>query len=183
MLRARRPCGLPGLTCCLLCVLALPLAALFAQDARLPSTHAKSISEKPVTVPVANTPTLLMVGFAKASSTADNAWWKQAEPLCQANPKMACYEVAVLESVPRFIRSMVLGSMRKGVPAAHQDTFLTVFENESQWKQVLAYSTADDAYIALIDSAGKIVWKTHGNAAAANQGVLSQALASAHLPD
>ena len=154
-----------------------------AQQAKLPSTHAKSLSGQSVTVPAANSVTLVIVGFTKASSTADNAWWKQAEPLCRTNSRITCYEAAVLESVPRLVRSMVVGSMKKGVPADHQDSFLTVFENESQWKQAFGYSSPDDAYVALVDGSGNFLWKTHGNASAANGAVISEAMRSAHLGD
>lgn len=136
-------------------------------QAKLPVTDTKSLSGKQVKVPAQDRLTLVVAGFTKASSDADAAWWKKAAPLCQQNPQVACYQVAVLESAPRFVRPMIVGSMKRGTPPAQQDIFLTSFENEKAWKQALSYSAPDNAYVALIDSSGTVLWLQNGGKDAA----------------
>jgi hypothetical protein len=151
---------------------ALPMLA----QAKLPATETKSLSGKQVQVPVANHLTLLVTGFTKASSDADGAWWKKAAPLCKQNPQLACFQVAVLEDAPRLIRPMIVGGMRHGMTAEQQETFLTSFENEKAWKQALSYSAADNAYIALVDSSGAILWVQNGSKQAGDLSGLARVL-------
>jgi hypothetical protein len=142
-------------------ILSSALALLSAQQ--LPPTHAKTLSGRSVTLPVPDHPqTFLAVGFSKASSDAVKAWWIQARALCQAHPAVACYEAAVLEDAPSFIHGMIVSSMKRGMEPDRQDTFLTVFENEAAWKQAFGFSAPDDAYLAIFDKTGKVVWRTSG---------------------
>jgi hypothetical protein len=150
----------------------LPLAA----QAKLPATETKSLSGKQVQVPVANHLTLLVTGFTKSSSEADGAWWKKAQPLCKQNPQLACYQVAVLEDAPRFVRPMILGGMRHGMTPEQQDLFLTSFQNEKAWKQAMSYSAPDNAYIALVDSSGAILWLQNGGKQAGDLSGLERVL-------
>lgn len=143
----------------------------------LPLTHGKTLSGDAVTLPDSNhAQTLIIAGFSKNSSSSVKAWWEQAQTLCQAHPEVACYQVAVLEEVPSFVRGMVLGSMKRGTPAAEQRSFVTVFENESAWKQTLAFNAPDDAYLGLFDKSGKLLWHTSGGEKAASSAGLQPAL-------
>jgi hypothetical protein len=151
----------------MLWMLLLASSLLTWAQAKLPVTETKSLSGKQVKVPAQDRLTLLVAGFTKASSEADTAWWKKAEPLCKQNPQVACYQVAILESAPRFVRLMIVGSMKRGMPPAQQDIFLTSFENEKAWKQAFSYSAPDNAYLALVDSTGAVLWLQNGGRDAA----------------
>jgi hypothetical protein len=142
----------------------------------LPATHGKSVSGKGVTLPASDRPyTLIVAGFTKSSSAPVKAWWEKAQGLCASQPMVACFRVAVLEDVPGFIRGMVVGGIRRDLPPAQQDTFVTVFENESAWKQAFGFSVTDDAYLGLFDSAGKPLWHASGSEAASNSAAIAKA--------
>jgi hypothetical protein len=146
----------------------------------LPVTHGKTLSGEAITLPQPDhAQTLIIAGFTKGSSTAVKAWWEQAKALCQAHPQVACYRVAVLEEVPGFIRGMVLGGMKRDMPQAEQANFVTVFENESAWKRIVAFNAADDAYLGLFDKGGKLLWHTSGGEKAANSAALLPAFDAA----
>ena len=150
----------------------LPIRA----QSKLPVTEAKSLSGKQVKVPAPDRLTLVIAGFTKGSSDADSAWWKKAAPLCQRNPQLACYEVAILESAPRFVRPMIVSSMKRGIPPAQHDMFLTLFENEKAWKQAMSFSAPDNAYLALVDSNGAILWLQNGGKEAGDLSGLARVL-------
>lgn len=145
-------------------------------QAKLPVTETKSLSGKQVKVPAPDRLTLLVTGFTKASSEADRAWWKQAAPICKQNPQLACYQVAVLEDAPRFVRPMIVGGMRRGTPPEQQDVFLTSFQNEKEWKQAVSYSAPDNAYLVLVDSSGAILWQQSGGKVAGDLSGLTRVL-------
>jgi predicted transcriptional regulator len=72
------------------------------------------------------------------------------------------YQMPVLESVPKLIRSMVLKSMKSSVPKAEQPHFMPTFSDELAWQKVAQYANADDAYVLVVDGEGKVQWQTSG---------------------
>lgn len=142
----------------------------------LPVTHAKTLSGAVVALPALDhAATLILAGFSKNSSSSVKAWWLQAKALCEAHPQVACYRAAVLQDAPGFIRGMIIGGMKKDMTSAEQEGFVTVFENEAAWKQSFAFGAADDAYVALFDKDGKLLWRASGGEKAANSTALAQA--------
>jgi hypothetical protein len=139
----------------------------------LPVTHGKTLSGEAITFPQPDhAQTLIIAGFSENSSVAVKAWWEQAKSLCDAHAQVACYRVAVLEDVPGFIRGMVLGGMKRDMPQAEQGSFVTVFENESAWKRILAFNIAGDAYLGLFGKDGKLLWRASGGEKAASSTAL-----------
>ena len=67
----------------------------------------------------------------------------------------------MLEDAPRFVRGMIVHSM-KGATPARQDHFLVVVKGEAELKKAASFAEADDAYVLLLDGAGQIRWRTHG---------------------
>ena len=148
-------------------------SALQAQQgtpsASLPVTHTKTLSGKAITVPVSDhAQTFLVVGFSHASAASVKAWWLQAADLCKSHPAVACYEAAVIQEAPSFVRGMITSGMKHDMPAEVQETFLTVVENEPALKQVFGFSAPDDAYLGIFDKSGKLLWRTSGGEKAAN---------------
>ncbi len=142
---------------------------------QLPPTQAKTLSGRSITLPVPDrTQTFLAVGFSKASSDAVKAWWLQAKAICQAHPAVACYEAAVIEDAPSFVRGMIISGMKRGMEPDRQDTFVTVVENESAWKQAFGFSAPDDAYLAIFDKSGKLLWRTNGAESVANSAAIAK---------
>ncbi len=160
--------------------LAFLLAALSGaggtlQAQELPPTPAKTLSGRAVTLPVPDHPqTFLAVGFSKASSDAVKAWSLQAKAICHAYPAVACYEAAVIEDAPVFVRGMIVSGMKHGMDPDRQDTFLTVVENEAAWKQAFGFSAPDDAYLAIFDNTGKLLWRMNGAGSAANASTIAK---------
>lgn len=144
------------------------LAALTAQaqtssSTALPPTHATTLAGTSLTLPVPGHPTLLLVGFSRQSGAAADAGWKQAQPFCAAQPEVACYEVAMLEDAPAFIRGMIVHGIRTGQPQSKHNQFVIVVEQEAVWKQALQVENTDYATAVLLDSTGKISWQTSGD--------------------
>jgi hypothetical protein len=140
----------------------------------LPSTPAKTLTGRAITLPGSDhAQTLLIVGFSKASSAAVKAWWLQAADLCKAHPAVACYKGAVLQDVPSFMRGMIVGGIKRDLSATEQDDFVTVVDNEAAWKQAFAFSAADNAYLAIVDRTGKVLWRATGEDKEANSAVIA----------
>ena len=72
------------------------------------------------------------------------------------------YQMPVLESVPKFVRGMVLKSIKSGVPEREQPHFLPTFSDEAEWRKIVRYANPDDAYVLVVDREGKVRWQTSG---------------------
>ena len=137
----------------LLVAVALPCWGVLAQS--LPATEGETLSGKPTTLArdVSGKPAVVVIGFSKASSSETAAWAKRLKGDASL-AGMAVYQVAVLEEVPKLVRGMVKSSIRGSVPAADQGTFVMLFHDEAQWKELAHYGKADDAYVVVLDAHG-----------------------------
>jgi hypothetical protein len=137
----------------LLVAVALPCWGVLAQS--LPATEGETLSGKPTTLArdVSGKPAVVVIGFSKASSSESAAWAKRLKGDASL-AGMAVYQVAVLEEVPKLVRGMVKSSIRGSVPAADQGTFVMLFHDEAQWKELAHYKNADDAYVVVLDRSG-----------------------------
>jgi hypothetical protein len=145
-------------------LLLLACSAVPAWAGTLPHFDLETLSGKPVSLPEAGRGrvTLLIVGFSRASQGPTGAWRGRFDGDFGKDPRYAMYQIAVLERVPRLIRGMVVGGMKKSIPPGRQDKLLVVFHDAEKWKEVMGFAAPDDAYVALLDPNGKVTWRRHG---------------------
>ena len=148
----------------LFCLVAAIATAQTPQAESLPHVEGVALSGKKIVLPddARGKVSLLVIGFSRKSGDATRAWVTRFRKDFGADPRYAAYPVAVLEDAPRFLRGIILGSMRKNTPLAEQDQFVVIFQGEADLKKVVAYSAADDAYLILLDSSGAVHWRGHG---------------------
>lgn len=147
------------LTCFLL------VAIAFAQTAeQLPITEGENFAGNKVVLPdtAKGKVAVLIFGFTKASKTATSAWADKIFSEFGSQSGFALYQLPVLESVPGFIRRMVISSMKKGVRENMRDHFVPVLHGEAELKKLVGYNEADDAYLVMLDPSGQIVEQKHG---------------------
>jgi hypothetical protein len=102
--------------------------------------------------------TLLIITFSKAAGELGRGW---NDPFLKDYPqddKVTSYAIAMLEDVPSLLRGMVRGGIKKGVPSSMRRRFLTVKQDENQWKQYLSLKNDRDPYLILLDGNGHLQW-------------------------
>ncbi len=136
---------------------------LAAHAQTLPTTEFETLAGGNLTLPAAaqGHAALLIAGFSHAASKPTTAWGKQLAPDCKAVGAL-CYNIAVLEAVPRFVRRMVIGGIRSGVAPEKRAQFLILLHDEDAWKKLCGFSDPDGAYLLLIARDGHIAWKFAG---------------------
>jgi len=136
----------------------------------MPNIRGESLSNQQVELPSAASGNIavLVLGFSKASKEPTNAWAKKLSSDFAQQPGFVLYQLPVLESVPRFVRGMVISSMRKSVAPQLRDHFVPLLNGESELKKLVGYHEPDDAYLILLDREGKIAAQTHGPLSEAN---------------
>jgi hypothetical protein len=133
-------------------------------SATLPRMEGETLSSKKIILPddARGKIALLSIGFSKKGGDTSRAWGDRFKKDFSADPRYALYPVAVLEDVPRFVRGMILGGMRRGVPAQEQDRFVTLFQGEADLKRFVGFSAENEAYLLLLDAKGEVQWRGHG---------------------
>ena len=139
-------------------------ASLFAQT--IPHMEAETLSGKKIVLPdaAAGHPAVLIVAFSRAGGDASGRWNKQLRQELASDPGLHFFTVAVLQDAPKLVRGMIRHGMRGRVPQDQQDSFALLYMDEDVWKKLVDFSEADDAYVLLADSTGKIHWRIHGKA-------------------
>jgi hypothetical protein len=105
---------------------------------------------------------VLVLGFSKASKTPTSAWGNRIETDFATTADFVLYQLPVLEEVPGVIRGMVISNIKKGVPEDRRGYFVPALRGESDLKKLVNYKEPDDAYLILLDRAGRIAYQMHG---------------------
>ncbi len=130
----------------------------------LPRIEGENLAGKDVVLPDASAGevAVLIFGFSKASKNPTNAWATKLYDDLGNRSGFEIYQLPVLEDVPRFIRGMVISSMKKGVAQNRRDHFIPIVRGGDELKKLVNYREPDDAYLVLIDRSGMIVQQEHG---------------------
>jgi len=130
----------------------------------MPRVEGETLSGKKILLPddARGKIALLAIGFSRKGGNATRAWSDRFKNEFGADPRFAVYPLAELEGAPRFVRGMIVGSMRKGTPTADRDRFVTLFQGTEELKRFVGFSTSDEAYLLLLDANGTVQWRGHG---------------------
>jgi quercetin dioxygenase-like cupin family protein len=132
--------------------------------AALPRLEGETLSGKKIVLPddAHGKIALLAIGFSRQGGDATRVWSDHFKKDFGADPRFAVYSVAELEGAPRFVRGMIVGSIRKGIPTAERDRFVTLFQGSEGLKRFVGFSGSDDAHLLLLDADGTVQWRGHG---------------------
>ncbi len=130
----------------------------------MPTIEGESFAGRKVILPDATGGKVgvLIFGFTKASKEPTSAWAAKIQSDFGSRAGFEMYQLPVLEDVPRFIRGVVISSIKKGVPEGLRDHFVPILQHESELKKFVRYQEKDDAYLVVLDTTGRVVYQLHG---------------------
>ncbi len=114
---------------------------------------------------------VLTFGFSRNSAKAMAAWDKQIAPVFSNAPKVAYFEIPVLEGVPGLVKGFILRGMRRSTSKQEQSRFAPAYAGEAALKRIVGFGEPDAAYVVVTDRDGTVVWSSH--AAPSDVGVQS----------
>jgi hypothetical protein len=146
-------------------VVGLLLGGVQAFCQGLPGTTGETLSGKRIVLAdaVRGHAAVLVAGFSKDAGDGCGLWAKALRGDA-AFAGVAVYQVASLERAPGFVRGMIKNSMRKGVAAGEQDSFVVLTQDEKLWRRYFGVSEEKEPYVVLLDAAGMVKWHGHGAA-------------------
>jgi len=123
----------------------------------MPSLRVTSLEGQSLSLPdpVADV-TVLVVGFSQKAGDKVKPWADRFERDFAAEPRFACYSIAVLAGVPPIIRPLVLGFIKNGTEPKDRSRLFTTIQDEEAWKAVVGFHGPDDPYIVIVDREGRI---------------------------
>ena len=113
---------------------ALALVLSVADAQTIPEAHCTSLAGTTVNLPadLRGRTAILVLGFSRDSQESVTPSGAAASPpTSPTSPTVSFYELAMLESVPRIMRGLVVRSMKKDVSERNQPHFLPVTGNEA----------------------------------------------------
>jgi hypothetical protein len=148
---------------------------------QIPGVKTKALDDSEVVLPKAGSRQVLVlvVGFSKKGGDVCGVWSRQIAAEYGGDAGVAYYSLPMLEEAPSFLRPMIEHGMKNGATAKELAHMAPVTAGEQQWKKVVGYAAADDAYLVVADAQGKLVWQGHGAYSDAALGELKKAVASA----
>jgi len=102
---------------------------------------------------------VLVIGFSKASAKISRPWLdgcRSAAASGQAGSGAYCYDVRMLEGVPRSFRGTVERSMRSGYPVELQRQTLLVYTENDAWRERVGADDDKTPYVVGIDKDGRV---------------------------
>lgn len=148
-----------------------PLAAANASKLplgdELPPLEGKTLSGDVAALPrdTKGHPAILVIGFTKGAAKVTRPWLdgcrsagaaSAAEAASAAASAVTCYDVRMLEDVPRIFRGMVERGMRSGLPIELQRRTLLVYAENEAWRERVGAKEEKTAYVLGCDKEGRI---------------------------
>jgi hypothetical protein len=148
----------------LLFATAISTAQTLRPGTTIPQIRGATLEDQDIILPdaVRGKVALLIITFSKAAGELGRGW---NDPFLNDYPqddKVTSYAIAMLEDVPSLLRGMVRGGIKKSVPSSMRHRFLTVKQDENQWKQYVGLKSDKDPYLILLDRNGQLQWMHSG---------------------
>ena len=127
----------------------------------LPALEATTLNGDPAALPrdAKGHPAVIVMGFSKAATKVTRPWLDNCRTAAASKPggsTVSCYDVRMLEDVPRSFRGMVERSMKSGYPIELQRQTLLVYIGNDAWRERVGATDAKSAYVIACDKEGRV---------------------------
>lgn len=139
---------------------AAPPDPLLVPGTPLPAVETTTLAGEAVALPgeASVNGAVLVIGFSKEAATLTSEWMDGclAATRQPGREKVACYDVRMLEEVPRLFRGMMEKGMKKGYPPDRQKRTLLVYTGNEAWRGRLGVGDPNSAYVLGCDGTGRV---------------------------
>jgi len=124
----------------------------------LPALGGKTLAGPPLTLPLpSGRAALLVLGFSRDAAQAMVPWLQACRSRPDSgDPAVDCYDVRMVQGIPRLLRGFVEKGMRKESPAELLASTLLVYRDNDLWKRRLGVRDPDTAHVVLLSSDGRV---------------------------
>lgn len=127
----------------------------------LPTLEAQALSGQQAVLPrdARGHGFVLVVGFSKAAAKTSRPWMdgcRVAAAARSAAPELDCYDVRMVEDVPRVFRGAVEHGMKSGLPVELQRNALLVYSENAAWRERLEMTDKKGTSVIACDAKGRV---------------------------
>jgi hypothetical protein len=199
---ARKPANSTGMLCCLIAAALLFLTAgavpLYAADAasgekgtvmqttenqnigkKFPAVNAETLEGNKAIVPddAAGKVTLVVVAFLRENQSQLDSWLNPFYEKFGSRKDVMFYEVPMISGGYRFMKPIIDGGMRGGLPKFKHKHVVTMYGDVQSYQQALGLDVRN-GYAFLLDRNGIIRWQEQGFSTPATRTALFEATAA-----
>ena len=155
----------------LLILLAAPLRATEVLDRRadrpgvFPVIAAETLRERKVRLPdeLKGERNLLLIAYEREQQEDIDTWLAVLDTLALTPPAFAYYELPTISSGMRWMRAVIDGGMRQGIPdRAQRDRTITLYLDVDWFRTQIGTADRDDIAALLVDREGNILARWFG---------------------
>lgn len=130
---------------------------------RFPEVRTKSLARSPVAIPAAaaGQVALIAVAFLRESQSQLDSWLEPFVKEFGSRDEFTFYEVPMISSGYKFMRFMIDGGMRAGIPEYKHPHVVTMYGDVERYVNELGLD-ARYGYAFLLDQEGIIRWQGEG---------------------
>ena len=100
---------------------------------------------------------LVVVAFKRQQQQDVDTWMPFLKTLARRRPAVRVYEIPTLGRGYRFMRGIIDGGMRSGIPdSATRAATITLYIDKAPFKRSLALNDEDHIYVLLVDRSGHV---------------------------
>lgn len=122
---------------------------------------------------------LVVVAFQRAQQRDVDDWMPYLRALASRRPDIALYELPTLGSGYRWMRGIIDGGMRRGIPdAAVRAATITLYIDKRPFRRALELADENQICVLVVDRQGRIYWRAEGRFNAESAADLTRRLGS-----
>jgi hypothetical protein len=143
----------------------LAVASLLGQSAVVPMTPGETLGGKRIILAdtLRGHAGVVVMSFSREAGNGCNAWARSVRADA-ALGGVSVYQAAMLEAAPGLLRGVIRNGIRKELTAAERDNYVILAQDEKLWRSYFGVTAEKDPHVVLVDAAGRVLWRGHGEA-------------------
>ena len=124
---------------------------------------------------------LVIIAFERKQQNDIDTWLAVLPAMLANHPKVAYYELPVIDKMNGMMRWFINNGMRGGIPdPAQRERTITIYTDKKVFREALRIPDEKRIYLLMLNKAGEVLWRTDGIVSAEKQQALKEHLATSH---
>src|SRR5690606_21710910 len=100
-------------------------------------------------------------GFSQDARKQTEPWLRRMTATRGKAASVSVHQVVVLDA-PKLLQGFIVDRIRSSVPQPMHERFLIESNDIDVWKRLAGHDAEDDAYLLLLDSQHRVIWRSVG---------------------
>ena len=150
-------------------------------EAVFPALQFPDLNKKAVSLPggLNGERNLVIIAFERKQQNDIDTWLAVLPAMLANHPKVAYYELPVIDKMNGMMRWFINNGMRGGIPdPAQRERTITLYTDKKVFREALRIPDEKRIYLLMLNKAGEVLWRTEGVVSPDKQQALKDYLAA-----